>query len=123
MAFRKGIHRNILWILIPMVLALYYNQAANWHLHVLNNGLVVEHAHPYQKDQIPGTPYQQHQHSAFEYFALAQKSNLVTLLVVVAALLFFFPVRPFLRAILPSPPYFKQFHGSLSLLRAPPPIL
>lgn len=123
MTFQKGIYRNILWILIPMVFALFYNQAANWHLHVLNNGLVVEHAHPYQEDQIPGTPYQQHQHSAFEYLALAQISNLVTLLVVVAALLALSPARKLLRANLPSPRYFEQFQGSLSLLRAPPSIL
>lgn len=120
MIIRKGIYRNILWILIPMVLALYYNQAANRHQHLLKNGMVVEHAHPYHSEKVPGTPYQNHHHTGFEYLDLAQINFLATLLVVAAALIVLVPMRILPASILPSSFFVEQNRGSGRQLRAPP---
>lgn len=103
-----------------MVLALYYNQVANWHLHLLNNGFVVEHAHPYRQDKVPDTPYQQHQHTGFEYQILAQVSFLPSLLMVAAGFIALAPARTLSLTILPSPVYIEQYRNAGSQFRAPP---
>lgn len=73
---------------LPAVLWLYFNQAAFWHFHILENGIVVEHAHPFKNNPKPGTPYQSHHHSDFEYSILAQLSQIlgILLLLVIAGL-------------------------------------
>jgi len=120
MVFRKGIFKSIVFITIPLVLALFYNQTANWHYHVLQNGQVVEHAHPYKSAKTPGTPFQSHQHSDFEYMVLAQ-------LWVASAFWAVFLVLSFLIATGPRPlrvvrkVFFIKNPGFPNhLLRAPP---
>ena len=117
---RNGIFSRVLWILIPMVLALYYNQAANWHLHILQNGMVIEHAHPYHAEKIPGTPYQQHQHNGLEYLALAQISFLAILLLVAAALAALTPAKVLSLNLFSSSVFIEQYHSQGRQLRAPP---
>lgn len=56
-----------LLLVLPM-LWLFHNRMANWHLHELSNGIVIEHAHPYEKS--PGSSSENHQHSAFEFLLL-----------------------------------------------------
>lgn len=75
---------------------LFFNQVAFWHYHILDNGIVVEHAHPFKNSPKQGTPYQSHQHSDFEYTILAQVSNITTLLLIgiVLGLLFKFTTHP-----------------------------
>jgi hypothetical protein len=58
-------------ILIIFTLALFFNNAVNWHYHQLPNGIVIEHAHPYEKSSSSaGSPFQSHQHSDIEYLIL-----------------------------------------------------
>jgi hypothetical protein len=63
--------KNLLsFILIFFTLALFFNNAVNWHYHQLPNGIVIEHAHPYQKSSsTAGSPYEHH-HSDIEYLIL-----------------------------------------------------
>jgi hypothetical protein len=57
--------------LILSTLALFFNNAVNWHYHQLPNGIVIEHAHPYQKSSAEsGYPLESHQHSDIEYLIL-----------------------------------------------------
>lgn len=74
-----------LWIYlaIPAVMLLYYNQSANWHYHITEDGIVVEHAHPFSNNMIPDTPFQDHEHSDFEYLVLAEISTALGLIAVV----------------------------------------
>lgn len=74
-------------IVIPAIVLLYYNQSANWHYHITENGIVVEHAHPFSNSMIPGTPYQDHEHSDFEYLVLAQLMHTLGLAAIVLLLL------------------------------------
>ncbi|TCO08411.1 hypothetical protein [Natronoflexus pectinivorans] len=71
---------------LPMVLWLYYNHLTNWHYHLTDNGMVVKHAHPYNSNTLPGTPWQNHHHSNAEFFLLAMLSITATLLVFLLAL-------------------------------------
>jgi len=87
----KSIYRRaLIGLVIPAMMALYYNQAANWHYHILPNGLVVEHAHPFKKNHFPGTPFQQHHHTDLELslLSLLYDISALTLLVLVASSLF-----------------------------------
>ncbi len=114
--------RLIILFTLPLVLWLFFNQVAYWHYHVMDNGIVIEHAHPFQNNTQSGTPYQQHQHTDFEYTLLAQASNMISLLVFLLILGLFFnislaPVHYFYEATgIPS--------GYLSALRlrGPPAI-
>jgi hypothetical protein len=59
------------FILIILTLALFFNNAVNWHFHQLPNGIVIEHAHPYQKSSsTAGSPFETHHHSDIEYLIL-----------------------------------------------------
>jgi hypothetical protein len=58
-------------LLIFFTLALFYNNVLNRHFHRLPNGIVIEHAHPFQKGSETGsTPFQKHNHSDIEYLLL-----------------------------------------------------
>ena len=73
-------------LIIPgllLVVWLNHNQLTNWHYHVMNNGSVVMHAHPYKSNPIPDTPYQKHHHSSFEYLLLSVLFQTIPLLVLV----------------------------------------
>ncbi len=80
MAVLRKIGKFFLLVSIPAMLLLFYNQAAYWHYHILGDGTVVKHAHPYNSESKGTTPYQNHQHSDFELLALAQLSEVLTLL-------------------------------------------
>ena len=88
---RRKIKQIIVLITLPFVLLLFFNQVAYWHYHILENGLVVEHAHPYKNNTIPDYPFQKHHHSDFEYTLLAQISQLAGILIffVLASYIFF----------------------------------
>ncbi len=60
---------------------LFFNQLANWHYHILPNGVIVEHAHPFTNNQAPGTPYQNHNHTDFEYTILGLISSITGLII------------------------------------------
>lgn len=62
--------RLLTLITLPLVLLLFYNQAANWHFHMLPNGIVIEHAHPYSKSSSTESPFQKHTHNEIEILIL-----------------------------------------------------
>lgn len=75
-------------ISIPIILLLFYNQAANWHFHQLPSGIVIEHSHPVPiSKKTSDSPYQKHTHSNWEMFLYAMVSAITSLLVIQAVLL------------------------------------
>ena len=74
-------------ILLPAILWLYFNQAFNGHYHILPNGEIVYHAHPYHHQNSTESPFENHQHSKSEYFILALLSNPFVLLSVFLVLI------------------------------------
>ncbi|MFO7924818.1 MAG: hypothetical protein R6U58_14125 [Bacteroidales bacterium] len=113
--------RLLSFVLILFTLALFSNNAVNWHYHRLSNGVIVEHAHPYNKAaSSPGAPFENHHHSDVEYLILnlVYYSGLITVLTVLLLIVFFKSdsLRNF-----PGPvPVIASRHSALPLLRAPP---
>ncbi|OFY66853.1 MAG: hypothetical protein A2Y71_11605 [Bacteroidetes bacterium RBG_13_42_15] len=72
--------RNIARIIVPVLLAVTLcfltNTTINQHFHRLSSGIVVKHAHPFDKENT-GKPFQEHQHSSSELVLLDQMYNTV----------------------------------------------
>lgn len=116
----KSIFKSLIWLVIPLVLALNFNQTSNWHYHVLDNGMVIEHSHPHKNSKTPGTPFQNHHHSDFEYQILAQLSVVFTLLAIFLILSFgIISANRFLK-VFPIEFFRKEYWLANHPLRAPP---
>ncbi len=113
--------RLLSFVLILFTLALFFNNAVNWHYHQLPNGIVVEHAHPYGKSSsASGAPFEKHHHSDFEYLILdlVYYSGLVIILAVLVIKIFReSKTRP---QLLMPVPVINSVYSRLPLLRAPP---
>jgi len=67
--FRK-IRQIIISLLIPAIIVLFFNHETNKHVHILPNGQIIVHSHPFNKD-IPV----QHKHSKKELLLFSQIFN------------------------------------------------
>ncbi len=83
----KKWHKLLVIIALPAIMFLYFNQSANWHYHITEDGFIVEHAHPFANNMIPGTPFQDHEHSDAEYLFLAEMMQSLGFVLVVFLLL------------------------------------
>lgn len=119
-AIRKT-KKLILLFTLPLVMWLFFNQVAFWHFHILENGVIIEHAHPFQNNTQTGTPYQKHHHSDFEYTLLAQISTIAGLLVLILVLGLFINN---IHISLPGLPvtHLQPVYLSVYRLRGPPAI-
>jgi hypothetical protein len=99
---------------------LFHNRVSNWHYHILHNGIVVEHSHPYSNAKKTGTPFQNHRHTDSEFLMLAELSNALTLLVVALVVAGMMLERTTQHSMLASPDFVFKPHCSSNLLRAPP---
>ena len=107
--------------LIPVVMLLFHNQLSNWHYHMLSNGMLVKHAHPYDKSEKPATPFSKHQHSDFEFFVLGQLSAISLILnFLLVLLLIHAGLNQTLLFERYRLPHLQQQYLSLKFLRAPP---
>jgi hypothetical protein len=70
-----------LLISLPFVMWMFFSHVAFWHFHILENGVVIEHSHPFKNNPKPGTPFQSHHHTDFEYTVLAQISQIAGILI------------------------------------------
>jgi hypothetical protein len=119
--FLRNTSKFLALALIPVVMFLFHNQLSNWHYHILSNGMMVKHAHPYNKSEKPTTPFSNHQHSDFDFFILGQLSALSLIL---TFLLFSLLIYAYLNKNLIFGryrfPHLQQQFLSLQFLRAPP---
>jgi len=53
--------------MLGLLWMLFYNQNYNWHTHLLSNGQVVQHAHPYSHQKNSA---HQHSQKSFEFLSL-----------------------------------------------------
>ena len=113
--------RPVSFLLIILILALFYNNAANWHFHKLPNGIIVEHAHPYAKFPSSEYPYQQHQHSDLEYLILDTIFHAAFIVILALAGLRLFPGKPVVPAVIPAR-IINHRYSAFPLLRGPPSV-
>ncbi len=74
----SGFGKSLLVILvIAAVMALFQNNGSNKHRHILPNGEVVEHSHPFRKSNTDGVPAS-HGHDALEFIFFGQVSDTIT---------------------------------------------
>jgi hypothetical protein len=110
-------------VLILSTLALFYNNVINRHFHKLPNGIIVEHAHPFNKAASSSdSPFENHHHTGLEYLILDMVYY--SGLILVMAFIFLRIFRIFINSY-PLPGTKKIPSGVLStlpLLRAPPSI-
>ena len=59
------------WLLCLLFIAQIANRAIYFHSHILGNGTIISHAHPYQKSS-DSTPYKKHHHSDYQLLFLQQ---------------------------------------------------
>ena len=64
-------------MLLASLLWLFANQAMNSHAHILNDGQVIRHSHPYTPDKNSHSPYQSHKHAPSVAFFLDLISNVL----------------------------------------------
>jgi len=115
------ISRTLVLALIPVTMLLVHNQLSNWHYHVLPSGIIVKHAHPYNKADNNNSPFGKHKHSDFEFFILGQIAALSVILLIF--LFFFADISRRNQDLIPSRylfPFDQQQKLSLRFLRAPP---
>ncbi|MEN8224621.1 MAG: hypothetical protein ABFS05_04600 [Bacteroidota bacterium] len=90
-SFMKDIMQNILkkilaWLLVLSMGMLIVNKAVYLHVHKLENGTIVAHAHPFDKSN-DAEPFKKHHHSDAEWISLSQIDTLFFLLVLIGVLL------------------------------------
>ncbi len=110
-------------LLILPIIWLFYNRAANWHFHELPNGIVIEHAHVYNKSGDPAeSPFENHTHTDFEYFLLDIAFRAVLILLI--SVVFFLFFRSLLQIYTERKQlvYLIPIHAGLPPLRAPPSV-
>lgn len=81
--------RIIIPIFLVIVICFLTNTTINQHFHKLSSGLIVKHAHPFNRGNT-GKPFQEHHHSSSELILLDQISN--TVFRIYLYLLFFAPL-------------------------------
>jgi len=77
-------------LLLPAMIWLFFNTTANKHIHVLSDGYVISHSHPFVKNQADSNPSKTHQHTEKELLLLGLFSEIVFALITLLIL------RPFL---------------------------
>lgn len=70
MSFFRHFRLLFVVLILPALVWLFYNQEANWHYTRLPNGMLIEHAHPYDKHNSSHSPVQNHSHTKSELLYL-----------------------------------------------------
>lgn len=79
-------------LLLPALMWLFFNTTYNRHIHVLADGYVITHSHPFAKSQTASNPLQTHKHSKKEILLFGLFCEIVFTVLTLLVL------RPFLRA-------------------------
>ncbi len=116
----KKWHKLLVIIALPAVMFLYFNQSANWHYHITKDGFIIEHAHPFSNNMIPGTPFQDHEHSDTEYLFLAEMMQSLGLVFVVLLLIGLLLQSKKRSSVLPIPAYLSDDGTQPIIPRGPP---
>ena len=69
---------------------MFINSTVNKHSHLLLNGQVIEHAHPFNSEN-DAAPFKNHNHTNSELILLSLISNPICLILLLTPFLFFLP--------------------------------
>lgn len=113
---KHTVFQSIALLLIAVMAMLTFNQSVNLHTHILNDGTIISHAHPYQKTNDTG-PVTSHSHNMKEFTFINQQTILFTVLAITLAIMLF-PICH--RKHLPIHIHHEKCDAKLILGRAPP---
>ena len=119
MTFFRKIQKYASVLLLFMLLIVMYNNIANQHYHLLPNGQMVVHAHPFSKSES-NEPQKQHTHTTSQLFVIAQINNLFTLLLILSFIFWFIQEKLKKKEILLDIELIVSFPKINYRLRAPP---
>jgi hypothetical protein len=71
----RNLSRFLILLLTPAVAWLFINATVNRHSHLLLDGYIISHAHPYDKTPAEPGPLASHHHSGKELFLLSLISD------------------------------------------------
>lgn len=110
--FKKAIS----YLMIVLIAMLIANRAIYVHSHVLSDGTVITHAHPFSKNTSNDSS-PKHRHSSYEFFVLHQLQILFSVLGILCVIVQLYFVKHFYDESI----YFKSIikHNIVSL-RGPP---
>jgi hypothetical protein len=82
---KNKLHKLTAMMVLMAISWLFFNSTINRHFHVLENGQIISHSHPFHHDKHNPLPFENHQHADSELFKYDQLSNMVFILLVVLA--------------------------------------
>jgi hypothetical protein len=74
---RTGPSKFLLLALLPAMLWLFLNTTLNRHIHVLADGYIITHSHPYKKSHDSTSPLDNHKHNKRELLLFGLYSVIV----------------------------------------------
>ncbi len=89
---RRG-YNSLLLATLTAVLWLFFNASVNRHIHILSDGYVISHAHPFKKSPSDSESPNSHNHSQTELMLLSLISSIATTLLILLI------VRPYLNGL------------------------
>ena len=113
--------RSLSLLMVLPLFMVFFNNTVNRHQHILSDGMVIEHSHPFRSGCCENSdPVKRHQHSDWEflYYAVTTDAPVVLFSLIVAPEVFRLQEAD-LFFQQPAEFYFRK-SVSLSLLRAPP---
>ena len=77
----KNIKRlSLAWVLVAIFLGTLFNNAFFFHSHILSNGVVISHAHPFTEKTDSSAPFKSHKHTKYELVLINMVNNALFLL-------------------------------------------
>lgn len=117
MSLIRNIARVILPVFLLSILLYLANATVNQHMHKLDSGIVVNHAHPFEKPN-PAKPSEGHHHTSTELILLDQISAntfWIYLLIILVSPIFFafftFIIRELTAPIEPDLYFLRNYHA------------
>ncbi len=120
MNLARQMRKYLVAVLLPALVCLIINSSTNRHYHKLINGVIIYHAHPYDKQHDKNSPEKSHHHTNLEFFILGLIANSVFLfsigLIFSPCRIHFKNINTFSNWIIPGKDFYPLFRK-----RAPPP--
>jgi hypothetical protein len=88
MLFFRKIQKYVRVLLLFALLAVMYNNITNQHRHVLPNGQIIVHAHPFSKNEN-NDPQKKHTHNNNQLIIISLINNLFSFIILVSFVLNF----------------------------------
>lgn len=115
-SFFHSVRKKLAIVLAVVIGMVVINNIVFMHAHILDNGKIIVHAHPYNKSQDP-SPFKEHQHSAKEFLHISHIQLLFFVFFLIIALSVF--NRPIKKCRSNESPYNRLCYVSIRG-RAPP---